>query len=96
MHSVVGLYDHIIAGLCSIKEVSVFNFEFQIHLDEPAAAISDDYYSNNLLLGLRAKEVLPLTILLFISMLPLHADNRERQKALLANALRLYRKWKDE
>lgn len=95
LHSVVGLYDHIIAGLCSIKENSVLNFEFQIHLDKSAAAISDDYYNNSFLLGLRAREVLPLTILLFISMLPLHADNTERQKALLANALRLYGKWKD-
>jgi hypothetical protein len=29
-------------------------------------------------------------VLLFISMLPLHADRPERQTAFLANALRLY------
>jgi hypothetical protein len=34
--------------------------------------------------------VYPIMIHLFLSMLPLHSDNKERQKAMLANALRLY------
>jgi hypothetical protein len=34
--------------------------------------------------------VYPIMIHLFLSMLPLHSDNEERQKAMLANALRLY------
>lgn len=34
--------------------------------------------------------IYPIMIHLFLSMLPLHSDNSERQKAMLANALRLY------
>ena len=34
--------------------------------------------------------VYPIMVHLFLSMLPLHRDNPERQKAMLANALRLY------
>jgi hypothetical protein len=33
-------------------------------------------------------------LLLFLSMLPLHADNGGRQQALLADSLRLYLDWK--
>lgn len=95
IHSVVGLYDHIIAGLYRIKEIAPLNFEFYVDLDNPTAAICDDFYENNSLAGLRPKEILPLVVLLFMSMLPLHADNREKQKALLANTLRLYRMWKE-
>ena len=32
-----------------------------------------------------------LTILLFLSMLPLHDDNPSRQEAMLLNAMRLYK-----
>jgi hypothetical protein len=40
--------------------------------------------------GLDAAAALPLSILLFLGMLPLHTDDAERQSALLANALRLF------
>ncbi|MNF05243.1 hypothetical protein D3C80_2049270 [compost metagenome] len=36
------------------------------------------------------KDIMPLTVLLFLSMLPLHADRPDRQEAMLVNALRLY------
>ena len=41
-------------------------------------------------LKLRDPEVVALTIHLFLSMLPLHADRPDRQKAFVANALRLF------
>lgn len=36
----------------------------------------------------------PVMVLLFLSMLPLHADAPLRQRALLANAIRLYLEWR--
>jgi hypothetical protein len=33
-------------------------------------------------------------VLLFLSMLPLHADSPARQRALMANAIRLYLAWR--
>jgi hypothetical protein len=35
-------------------------------------------------------------LLLFLSMLPLHADDSRRQGALLANCLRTYLEWKHD
>ena len=35
----------------------------------------------------------PVMLLLFLSMLPLHVDNPQRQKALMANCLKLYLEW---
>jgi hypothetical protein len=37
------------------------------------------------------KKIFSQTILLFISMIPLHKDNIDRQKALILNAYRLYK-----
>ncbi|WP_051933227.1 phosphotransferase [Massilia sp. BSC265] len=36
----------------------------------------------------------PVMVLLFLSMLPLHADAPQRQRALLANAIRVYLEWR--
>jgi len=35
-------------------------------------------------------------VLLFLSMLPLHADDPRRQQALMANGIRLYLEWKSD
>ena len=37
----------------------------------------------------------PIMINLFLSMIPLHSDNNLRQKAMLANALKLYLTFKN-
>jgi hypothetical protein len=39
---------------------------------------------------LGSQEVMAVTASLFLSMLPLHADRPKRQRALLANGLRLF------
>ena len=36
---------------------------------------------------------MPLVVLLFMSMLPLHEDRPDRQKAMFYNALRIYKKY---
>ena len=38
----------------------------------------------------RKIEIHAITVLLFLSMLPLHNDNHSRQMTMLANAVRLY------
>jgi len=37
-----------------------------------------------------------VTVSLFLSMIPLHADKPERQKAFVANALRLFLELEDQ
>jgi len=89
-HSLIGLYDHIIAGAYQLKENGKLNFDLEIFVDQRIANIQKAYLREPLVAGSSALEYMPLTILLFLSMLPLHADNKPRQIALFANAFRLY------
>lgn len=61
-----------------------------LHVDDRIRSIQVAFAARPFLDGLTPTDVMPLTVLLFLSMLPLHADNPQRQLALLANALRLY------
>jgi hypothetical protein len=71
------------------------NFEFEIYVDDTTRAVQKEYVKNVRLLGIAAADVQPLVVLLFLSMLPLHADNPSRQAAFFANSLRLYTDWKE-
>lgn len=92
-HSLYGYYDHIIAGRYSLVEVGGASFDFRVHTDERFAINNGDCEDEVSLLGLPFSEMRPLVIVLFLSMLPLHADDPRRQKALLANAMRIYSRW---
>lgn len=92
-HSVLGLYDHIVAGafeVTSAWSAEVANMSLTLHVDDRIRSIQVAFAARPFLDGLTPTDVMPLTVLLFLSMLPLHADNPQRQLALLANALRLY------
>lgn len=93
-HSIIGLYDFIIAGRYTYTESTPYDVSFKIYSgdNKPIA----DYF---LLLmknqyNISKDTIYPIMINLFLSMLPLHSDDRIRQKALLANALRLYLEYK--
>ena len=96
-HSIVGLYDHIIAGAFTLRaEMGAEScvIDLDIHVDERTGMIQKIFLDREFPGGLTAQGVMPLTILLFLSMLPLHADDPCRQTALLGNALRLYATFK--
>jgi hypothetical protein len=89
-HSALGMYDWIIAGTHELT-VNGQNLHFSIpHLEKHKAIqqlflklVSEQF-------GVNATELYAMQIHLFLSMLPLHADDPARQDALLANAFRLY------
>lgn len=91
-HSVVGLYDHIIAGNYKLNK----NRQLDLSLELPGSAcdnyLRDDFLSRKFS-GLSPFEsaALPISVLLFLSMLPLHSDDLQRQSALLANGMRLFK-----
>jgi hypothetical protein len=88
-HSVLGLYDFIIAGRYRlIEEDGSSTIEFD--LDERLTSIQRLFESGQFIDGVSFLDVIPHTILLFLSMLPLHEDQPQRQRALFVNALRLY------
>lgn len=97
-HSVIGLYDHIISGAAQIETKISSDccvIDFNIPIDDRILSIQK-IFNEYIFAGIiEPKNVMPLTILHFISMLPLHADNKDRQWALLANSLRLYYEYID-
>lgn len=94
-HSIIGMYDWIIAGYYNV-EIDKNDIRFNL-----TAAVREDVQNYFIKLiektfGLNKVELLAMQIQLFLSMLPLHSDDINRQNAILANAFRLYELLKRE
>mgnify|MGYP000060653325 CR=1 FL=1 len=92
-HSIIGGYDHIIAGNFSWQSNSTYDINFELFSD-PVAEKIEQYLLERGFAGLDLIKdgIYAIMITLFLSMLPLHNDKPHRQKAFLANALRLHLK----
>lgn len=96
-HSVLGMYDYIIGGRYTYRQYADndLSLAFDTH-----SVIYDiqSYFKQMRFAGFTIDElsVYPIMIMLFLSMLPLHADRPDRQNAFLANALRLYVEYKNQ
>lgn len=90
-HSILGLYDFIIGGVFSYSENDAYNVILDFEKNTQLDAIQE-YFKQQCFAGYSLGELTtyPILVQLFLSMLPLHNDNELRQKAMLANALRLY------
>jgi len=90
-HSINGLYDFIIAGHYELLHDRPYDFNI-VFTPSMHREWLQKKFSEMTIVGLKTSnlEICAITILLFISMLPLHADRPDRQKAFIANALRLY------
>ncbi len=93
-HSLLGFYD-----LINVGEIEAEDFNIQNNVVNIKCNYVVDFYHNmiyekafeyNFLNGIKLKEYLPISILLFLSMLPLHSDNEIKQITLLGNAIRIY------
>lgn len=89
-HSIEG-YDLILAGRYMLSGFDERDITFALSKDGSALWLNEVSREFDLE-GVRLSSPLikAMTIQLFLSMLPLHADRPDRQKAFLANALRLY------
>ena len=94
-HSVLGLYDYIIGGCFSLEETEFHTLEFHIKT-EPSILEIQKYFKSQLFgeMSLSQLNTYPILVHLFLSMLPLHNDNPIKQKAMLANALKIYVEYK--
>jgi len=91
-HSVIGFYDHIIAGRYILNEsLDNGSMDLNFDIDDRTLRIQERFKKFEFIRGLTVQQIMPLVILLFISMLPLHNDRPDRQKAMLANAARLFK-----
>ena len=92
-HSVIGLYDFIISGYYKLEEQSHHSIEIVFDVDERIESIQQYFLDNFKIQGIAVRDIMPLVVLLFMSMLPLHDDRPDRQKAMFYNALRLYTRY---
>lgn len=89
-HSVIGHYDKIISGLYSL-DVSDGNISFNLYDKENISDLEVWFVKQcKVRYGLDRDSILAMQIHLFLSMLPLHADDITRQQALFANTFRLF------
>lgn len=95
-HSILGMYDYIIGGNFTYAEFEGYKVELKFPQNNVIISVQD-YFREMSFAGCSLKDLstYPIMIHLFLSMLPLHSDNQERQKAMLANALRLYIEYKN-
>lgn len=90
-HSVQGRYDFIVAGLYECRMDSPYRLSLDLPDDERTARIAAVFGEQRLIgHSPRDESILAATSLLFLSMLPLHFDDPQRQQALLARGLELY------
>jgi hypothetical protein len=89
-HSIEG-YDQILSGRFTYRRDGDYHVNLEL-ATAGAAAFLRDLAREYEFAGRRLTNpvVAALTVQLFLSMLPLHSDRPDRQKAFLANALRIY------
>jgi hypothetical protein len=92
-HSITGYYDWIIAGYYNLEinnDKILFQFDAEKRLQDISDVAAEQLQQK---FSIELQELLPFIIHLFLSMLPLHADDRQRQLALMSNAIRLFTIW---
>ncbi|MDE9554972.1 capsular biosynthesis protein [Xenorhabdus bovienii] len=96
-HSIIGLYDWIISGFYELNVNTVSgHIDFKINLNKDVSKIQFNFVSLvNSKYNISYKTLCAMQVHLFISMLPLHNDDQRRQYALLANAFRLFKEFKE-
>ena len=90
-HSIHGHYDHIVAGRYALERPDPYSFSIRFESSAHHGWLQDalsEFEVDGLQAG--GRDVRAITVGLFLSMLPLHADRPDRQAAFIANALRLY------
>ncbi|AMG53706.1 TPA: hypothetical protein MYV51_000889 [Citrobacter amalonaticus] len=90
-HSILGMYDWIIAGY---YDIDLTDYKINFILDENEKIKQLQKMFTDMVLSqfsISENNLYAMQIHLFLSMLPLHADDAKRQNALFANAFRLYK-----
>lgn len=89
-HSIIGQYDKILLGRATLKEEESFIWTFSVDSQPHQESIEDIFTSfATKTCGMEMNELLSLTAILFMSMLPLHNDQPHLQRQFLAAGLNL-------
>ena len=87
-HSVCGLYDFIVQGLFKISE-KYKTFEYKVLTTRDYTVLEEIFDSLAIQNGYKPKDIKFIEGLLFLSMIPLHKDNFNRQKMFYLRAVEL-------
>jgi hypothetical protein len=92
---VLGLYDFIVAGFYLLRRDGQ---DLHLRVLSERCQPVQRLFAATAFAGRTPAEwqAYPVMVLLFLSMLPLHADDPRRQLALMANGIRLYLEWKSD
>jgi len=88
-HSVIGLYDFILAGRYRLLKHGEYDLDLDLSVSSEIAEIQSAFGQSTLDSEAGRNDVLSLTALLFFTMLPVHSEDADRQDALLANGYRI-------
>ncbi|MFG1592796.1 hypothetical protein [Halobacteriovorax sp. CON-3] len=91
-HSVIGYYDHILSKNFKINKIKLGNdYSYNIDFDLiENSNIVNSFINFDFIEDYETVDILPLTALLFISMVPLHNDSIAKQRAFILNAVRIW------
>jgi len=87
-HSVCGLYDFIVQGLFKISEKGQ-NFKYEILTTRDYTVLEEVFNNFTMQNGYNSQDIKFIEGLLFLSMIPLHKDNFNRQKMFYLRAIEL-------
>ena len=89
-HSLIGNYDYIVAGFYNLK-IDSKNLDFSFGLQAPKRpALYKYFYHKCETIGVTKEFIRASITNLFLSMLPLHSEDKNRQIALMLNAYLFY------
>jgi hypothetical protein len=88
-HSVIGNYDYIVTGFYDLEKITTNEYKFQLQHNRRKQL--ESYFFEKVKEMNVSENFIKVSIVnLFISMLPLHSEEKNRQIALLINAYNLY------
>ncbi|MNV70645.1 hypothetical protein D3C71_1636240 [compost metagenome] len=88
-HSIVGKYDFIVNGLYAITHENNNNFEYIIYDSDEKHEALELMFKNHYTEKFDWEEIMIITGLLFLSMIPLHKENFENQKMFYLRGIQL-------
>lgn len=87
-HSIVGLYDFIVAGLYKFTKLGNNSYEFQISTPILAEKLETFFDELVIAYGYNSKDIKLIEAVLFLTMIPLHSEDSLRQQAFYLTAIK--------
>ena len=91
-HSITGKYDFIVNGLYALTKDEDFNFEYILYTSSRHDELENLFQEYIKKYEYEYEQIIVITALLFLSMIPLHSENTNNQKMFYLIAIQLFNK----